>query len=188
MSDNQASPANDAVLTRLLNSLQKQAALLGYENWAQTQLEGSMVKGTKAVSYFLDDMHQVVKPSAKKEIPAISTLLKEQDDIDAQVWDVQYGINRLKSHLFPGFDSKEVRQYFLVEKVLPALRTIVQDMFCLRFEETDIRAWHPSATSYLVYDKSRNEEVLIGRLFFDVSSREGNRWSICTYCPQRCLR
>lgn len=173
MSNNQASPANEAVLARLLNSRQKKAALLGYKNWAQMQLEGTMAKETKVVSRFLDDMYQVVKPRAKKEIQAISKLLKEQDDIDAQVWDVQYGISRLKSHLSPGFDSKEMRQYFLVDKALPALRTIVQDMFCLRFEETDIRAWHPSVTSCLVYDKSRNEEVLIGRLFFDVSSREG---------------
>lgn len=172
MSNNQASPANETVLRRLLNLRQEKARLLGYENWAHMQLEGTMAKDIKAVRNFLDDMHQVVKPRVSKEIQEITKLLKEEDDIDAQVWDMQYGISRLKSHLFPGFDSKEMRQYFLVDKVLPALQRIVQDIFCLRFEDTDACAWHTSVTSCLVYDTCQSEEVLIGRLSFDVFQRE----------------
>lgn len=173
MSNNQASPVNESVLKRLLGLRQEKATLLGYKNWAQCQLEGTMAKTTQTVLDFLDDMHKVVNPRVEKKIQEIIELLKEQDNIDAQAWDMQYGSTRLKSHLFTGFDPKEMRQYFPVDKVLPAMRKITQDMFCLRFEETDTTAWHPSVTSCLVYDKGRGEEVLVGRLFFDVFQREG---------------
>lgn len=173
MSNNQASPANERVLRRLLDLRQDKATMLGYENWAQCQLEGTMAKTTQTVLDFLDDMYEVIRPRVQKEIREITELLKDQDNIDAHAWDMQYGSTRLKRRLFPGFDVKEMRQYFLVDKVLPAVRKIAEDMFCLRFEETHTFAWYPTVTSYLVFDKAKGEEVLLGRLFFDVFRREG---------------
>ncbi|KAJ9093870.1 hypothetical protein QFC21_006243 [Naganishia friedmannii] len=67
-------------------------------------------------------------------------------------------------------------QYFQVDKVFPALRSIVQSMFGLRFEEiVGSEGWHPSVTSFRVFDTTGGDDKLIGRIFFDLFSRDGKQ-------------
>ncbi|KAJ9124018.1 hypothetical protein QFC22_000810 [Naganishia vaughanmartiniae] len=169
-----AASVNGPVLQRLLGLRAQKAKLLGYKTWADYQLEVNMVKTATGATTFLEDVHDAVKPRAQREKTEIAKLLKEKDGVDVQSWDMVYGESLLKSHLLDGFDIKATRQYFIVNRVFPALLRIVERLFSLRFEELPhVEAWYPSITACRVYDTVDGDDRLIGRLFFDLYPREG---------------
>lgn len=179
------SPENEAVLKRLLDLRRQKANLLGYTDWSHYQLESTMVKSPVAVVDFLDNVFEAVKPRAEREKAQIAKLLKEQEQIVFKPWDLDYGVSRLKSHLFPGFDAKNARQYFPLARAFLALQKIVQDLFRIRFEPIEkVNAWHSSVSACLVYDTSSGQDTLIGRLFFDIYSREGKVDGASTWVVQ----
>jgi thimet oligopeptidase len=169
-----ASPTNEAVLKRLLDLRFTKANLLGYKDWADYQLDNTMAKTTEAVLNFLEEAHDAVKGRAEREKAQIVHLLKEQEGVEAQPWDLSYGTTLLKTHLLPGFDPKDARQYFPVDRSFSALKKLAQNLFGLRFEDLEeTRGWLPSVSSCLVYDPSCHQETLLGRLFFDIYPRDG---------------
>lgn len=173
--DTRASLVNEPVLKRLLMLRREQAELLGYKNWAEYQLEGTMMKTAVAASSFLDSVFAAVNPRAEKEKAVIAKLLKDRDQINMISWgDIRYGLTLLKSKLLPGFDPKDTRQYFPVARSFPAIQKIAQDLFRIRFQPMrNVRAWHSSVSACLVYDTSSGKEQLLGRLFFDIYHRDG---------------
>lgn len=79
----------------------------------------------------------------------------------------------MRAHLLPGFDHIKAREYLLLDKVFPALQTIVSNLFGLRFApDPSVTAWHPSVKVCNVYDLSKGDKI-IGRIFFDLFSRDG---------------
>jgi thimet oligopeptidase len=182
----QASPVNEQVLKRLLQLRHERATLLGYSNAAEYDVQGTMAGTVDEVTKFLEEVHNAVKPRAEEEKSAISKLLQESEGTALRQWDAAYGLNQLSSHLLPGFDLKEARQYFQVDKVFPALQRIAQNLFNLRFEPLDdIEAWHPSITAALVYDIANGGETLIGRIFFDIYPREGKVDGAAAYTTRK---
>ncbi|KAJ9124031.1 hypothetical protein QFC22_000824 [Naganishia vaughanmartiniae] len=186
-----ASPINEPVLEKLLTLRAQKAALLGYENWAEYQLENTMIKSVANVTSFLDDAHDAIRPKAEQEKLQMTELLKEKDGVDIQPWDLWYGETLLKSHLLEGFSLGSTRQYFQIGKVFPALLQIVERLFCLRFEKIDdVQPWHSSVAASKVYDVSGGKESLIGRLFFDLYPRDGKLDGAAAYTapqPTACM-
>lgn len=181
-----ASPVNEPVLKRLLTLRRERAILLGNSSAAEYELHDTMAGSVEEVTRFLDQVHEAVKPKAEEEKAAIFRLIREQEGIDFQPWDMGYGFNRLKTHLLSGFDPKEARQYFQVEKVFPAVQSLAQSLFNLHFEPIeDIEAWHPSVTAALVYDLADGGETPIGRIFFDIYPRDGKVDGTAAYTTRR---
>jgi thimet oligopeptidase len=172
MRRNQA-PNNEPVLLRLLEVRNEKAKLLGYKNWAEYQLEGMVLETPDAVNYFLEKGFQALKPQSDWEKRQIDHVLWEKEGIVSQPWDLRYGATLMRAHLLPGFDHAKAREYLLVDKVFPALQTIVSGIFDLRFApDPTVTAWHPSVTVCNVSDMS-NGGKLIGRIFFDLFARGG---------------
>ncbi|KAJ9106236.1 hypothetical protein QFC21_001381 [Naganishia friedmannii] len=179
-----ASSVNGPVLKQLLDLRGQKAKSLGYKNFAEYQLEVTMVKTIKNATTFMEEVFDAVKPRAEREKAQIIDLLKEKDGVEAQPWDMKYGDSMLKADLLEGFDLKATRQYFQGGRVLPALLRIVEKLLSLRFEEIDdIEAWHPSVTACRVFDTVDGKDTLIGRLFCDLYPREGkldgaSQWAV----------
>lgn len=77
-------------------------------------------KTPETVFAFLDKVADAVLVQAKKETSLVAEQLEASDGItDMKSWDVIYGINLLKSHLLPGFDPKDARQYFAHRESVP---------------------------------------------------------------------
>ncbi|KAJ9124030.1 hypothetical protein QFC22_000823 [Naganishia vaughanmartiniae] len=169
-----ASQTNGPVLKRLLNLRAQKAKLLGYNNWAEYQVEDTMMKTVDNVGTFMKDVYGVIRSRSDHEKAQIIDLLRAKHGVEPRAWDMKYGESLLKSHLLGDFELSETRQYFNVDRVFPALLRIVERLFNLRFEKVDtIKAWHPTVTASEVYDVSQGREILIGRVFFDLFPREG---------------
>ncbi|KAJ9092573.1 hypothetical protein QFC19_008681 [Naganishia cerealis] len=183
-----AALTNGPVLKRLLQLRGEKARLLGYQNWAEYQLESTMMQSVGNANRFLEIVHEAVTNRAHREKEQIVGLLKRKDNVTAGPWDFSgYGDNLLKSDLLEGFDPNTAHQYFQVKMVIPALLRIMENLFCLRFEEfAGIEAWHPTVFTRQVqdiadvtvfpdvkYQIADARIVLLGRIFFDLYSREG---------------
>ncbi len=69
-------------------------------------------------------------------------------------------------------DQEQIRQYFPLEKALPAMLDIYSHMLAVRFEAvTPAKAWAPGVTEYAIYDA--NSGNAIGWFFLDLYPREG---------------
>lgn len=170
----QANPINGPVLHRLLESRRRKARLLGFDNYAEYQLENTIMKSTENVASFLERVHEDVKPRSERETAEITELLEKNYRIDAQVWDMQYGGQLLKRHCLGNFDFKDTRCYFQRSRILLALLKIAEQIFSLRFEAiSGIQFWHSSVSACKVYDVIKGQDVLVGRIFFDLCPREG---------------
>lgn len=180
--DNIASPVNEAVLKRLLDLRREKSNLLGYRDWAEFQLEGTMAKTTDQVLAFLESVFDAVNSRAEKEEDIIAKLLQDRDQVKMEAWDLSYGQTLLKSELLPGFEPKDARQYFLIARVFPAVQKITQDLFRIRFEPIkNLTTWLPAVSACLVYDTSSGKDELLGRLFFDIYHRDGKKDGACAW-------
>lgn len=175
------SPQNEAVLKRLLELRQQKASLLGYTNWAEYQLDQTMMKTPDAAFAFLQTAFEAVKPSSDREKAEASEVFKSQGYGILKPWDLKFGVQLLKEKRCGGFDIKDTRQYFVVRNVIPGLQNILGELFSLRFDKvSETKTWHPTVTTSLVYDYAGGSEVLVGRIFFDLYPREGKLHAACT--------
>ncbi|KAJ9114047.1 hypothetical protein QFC22_005867 [Naganishia vaughanmartiniae] len=173
---NKGGPENEKVLSELLVLRQEKAELLGYPNWAAYEMGPGLINNVKDAQDFLQETRQVIDNAADVELLHLQKYMAGRHVDKLQLWDLAYVQNLLKSELLDGFDPKSTRQYFQVDKVLPGLRSIVESMFSLRFEKMlDCEAWHPTISVFQVYDTTCREEKLLGRIFFDLFSRQGKQ-------------
>jgi thimet oligopeptidase len=139
-----------------------------------------MVKNSEAALQFLQTAFEAIELQADEEKAEVAEILKSKGHGKLNPWDLSFGLILLKKERLQGFDVKTTRQYFPVHRVFLALQEIAENLFSLRFEPSaGTDAWHPSVTSCLVYDKAGSSESLIGRLFFDIYTREGKMDGAC---------
>ncbi|KAJ9093775.1 hypothetical protein QFC19_008215 [Naganishia cerealis] len=121
-----AEATNGPLLVKLLNLRARKADLLGYQNWAECQLQNTMAKSVANVTAFLEDAYEAIRPIAEREKEQIIEALKQKEGVVAQPWDMKYGLALLKNYQLGGFDIKSTRQYFQMSRVLPALLHLVE--------------------------------------------------------------
>lgn len=164
---------NAPVLEKILRLRQEAASLLGYQNWAELDMEETMLKTPETVASFLNDVQVVVDPLADQEMEVYRRLLARDGATEMQIWDLDYGQTLLRKSISPDFDPNQTTQYFRVAKVVPAIRQLVGKLFDLRFEEiVGLDTWDTRVTAYRVSEEAQ-EGKLLGRVFFDIFARNG---------------
>ena len=164
-----ASPANVAVLDKILGVRAEIARLLGYPNWAAYDMSSRMSGDVKTVSAFID---RVVAASAAKAGREFDELLalKRKDDPGAslvQVWDRPYYAELVRRQSYD-FDSQTTRPYFAFDRVLQGVLDVTSRVFAVTFRPvTSIDVWHPSVRVYDMLDGGR----LVGRVYLDLHPR-----------------
>lgn len=163
-------PANDAVLTELLEVRAERAALLGYGDWADYETEPRMIGSSAAVAAFLERVDAASGAAAELEYPILLERLR-QDDPDAEsvtIADFFYllGVLRRERH---DVDAQEVRSYFSFDRVLPGLLHTTGRLLDVEYVPAEITTWHADVRSYDVVRGGRT----LGRIHLDLHPREG---------------
>jgi len=164
---------NTAVIRELLQLRQEEAELLGYRNFAELSLVPKMAGSPEEVIAFLRDLGRRARPSAAADLAELREFAaKELAIADLQAWDVAFASERLKEARY-AFSDEEVRQYFVLPKVLEGLFRIVETLFEVRIvsSPTAARGWHESVGFYRI---ERNG-TLVGEFFLDLYARSGKR-------------
>ena len=162
--------ANVVRLSKALAIRDSLARLMGVPNWATYQLQTKGAKTPDRVLKFLNDLDTTLLPKARAEFAERVELKKASGDATPyKPWDYQYyGAQLLKQKY--SVDDKEVRQYFPVSHVIPAVMNIYSHLLGVRFiEYTKANAWAPDVRRFQVVDTATQKPL--GTIFLDLYPR-----------------
>lgn len=170
MSRNRAVDENQPVLKNLLEKRYELAQLLGHNNFATTNMLGTMVKKPANVVEFTSKLSRAIKAPVKKEKAQLLAQMQKIDPSAKNVrsWDSSYLANIVRENEY-NLDAKEVREYFDYDKVRDGILRLSEDLFGLSIKPYSGDKWHDSVEAYEVFENKK----LIGRFYLDSHPREG---------------
>ena len=165
---------NIPLIEKILVLRRQIANRLGYQTWADYQIEVKMAKNGATALEFEQKLARGLQPKFDAELAEFRQLkAKETGDPNAQIhlWDWRYYAEILKQEKYT-VDTEALRVYFPLQRVLDGMFTIYQRIFGLTFEriETPYK-WVDDLQLWAVSD-SRTGEPL-GFFYLDLYPREG---------------
>ena len=167
---NRAWPANDAVLTSLLEKRYELATTLGYPDYATLITSDKMIGTPQRAERFLEDIDGAARPGADAYFKELTAFAKAEDPtIEAlERWDGSYFDNKLKKQKYD-VDAAVVRQYFSYEKTQAGIFKLMKDLFGADIRPWKGRPWNADVSAWSLYDGDR----LVGHFYLDMHPREG---------------
>ena len=163
---------NSSVMVAILQARQRQAELLGFDNYAELSLATKMAKDIAEVNSFLENLAEKSLQQAQNEYKELSNFAKSKDNIELEPWDFAFYTELFRREKFK-YSSLEYRQYFYFDNVISGLFEIIARVFSLTVkEEHNFDKWHPDVKLYAVYDKNSN---LRGYFYIDLYARDKKR-------------
>lgn len=108
------------------------AQLLGYDNFAEYNLQERMAQNSESVYKLLDQLLEAYTPTAKQEYAEVQALARqaEGEDFVLMPWDWAYYSHKLKDRKF-NIDDELLRPYFELNNVKQGV-----------FEHGNQAVWH----------------------------------------------
>ena len=171
---NRAADVNPQRLEDTISLRDRAAKILGYNNHAEFILEIRLAKKPENVLEFLNDLQAKLKVLAGPELEELEALKKElEPDQESTVFDQDWAyFKRISEERKYNLDQDLVKQYFPTLYVVEEMLQFYQDVFGLKFKETeDVEKWHSDVQVFEVSDTETEE--YIGRFFLDLYPRDG---------------
>ncbi|MCW2496045.1 M3 family metallopeptidase [Jatrophihabitans sp.] len=168
---NRAWPANDPVLTEMLQLRREQAQLVGYESWPAYDADVKMVGGAKQIADFIEKITEAAESAGRRDYGELLAR-RQRDDPTATALDsadASYYGELIRRERF-SVDAQQVRQYFDFGRVRAGLLEVTSRLFGIEYRElTDTPVWHEDVTGYDVLLDGQH----LGRIYLDLHPREG---------------
>jgi thimet oligopeptidase len=164
---------NIPLLEEAIQLRQKVAREIGYDTWADYQIDGRMAGDADSVMEFLNDLKD---PLREKREAEFATLLSIKQRIDPGAksldhWDITYLTEIYKTEEY-GYSKDEVKEYFPLDRVLNGLFEIYESLYGITFEEVNNPVvWHPDVRLFKISDEA--DGTTIAHLYLDLYPREG---------------
>ena len=172
---------NTPWVKEILALRQEEAALLGYNNFAEVSLASKMAQSPAEVTSFLRDLAKRARPFAEKDVAEMREFAAQQLNIhNPQAWDWPYIGEKLKEARY-AFSEQEVKPYFTAPKVLAGLFKIVETLFEVTIRRDSAPVWHPTVEFYRIErhtERTRQQgsaPELVGQFYLDPGARAGKR-------------
>ncbi len=163
---------NTRVIEQILALRSEQAALLGYENFAQLSLVPKMASTPAQVLAFVRDLARRARPFAERDYAELVAFARDHLSLpDVQAHDLAFVSEKLKKDRY-AFGSEEVKQYFPEERVLSGLFRLVETIYDVAILAANAPAWHPTVRFFDIRDRAG---ALIGQFYLDLYAREGKQ-------------
>ena len=172
--DRLAIAENVPLVEKILGLRYQIAKLLGYDNWADYQIEVKMAKNGKTAIEFEEKLRDGLQPKMDAELAEFRKLkAAETGDPNAQInlWDWRYYADQLKKTKY-NVDSEQLRVYFPMQRVLDGMFAIYQRIFGVTFTQLDPPyQWVDGLQLWAVSDTQTGEPL--GFFYLDLFPREG---------------
>lgn len=180
--NNRAYPENEFVLERIRDKQQQLAELLGYQSFAELDLDGQMANGVEEVQSFLDRMLMASQTKAIEDHRACMQYAPKELFDEAgkrNAWDGNFvTAPYIKEHY--AFDQQEFSAYFSLDNTVQRMLSLYEDFFSLRMRiEENTGAWHEDVK--LISVRDRESDILLGHIILDLLPREkkfGHFWTM----------
>ncbi len=163
---------NSSLIERLLALRAEEAALLGFDSFADMRLETRMADDPGQVLEFLHTLATRARPYGERDLEELKAFAAESLGLtDLQPWDVAFVSERLREARY-AYSEEEVRQYFTEDRVLEGLFKVVGRLFAVGLHPIDAPVWHPGVRVFEVRDA---QAQTLGTLYLDLHARHGKQ-------------
>lgn len=159
---------NNSNIRRIVELRHRQAALLGYPDYASYNLSNTMAQTPEAVSNFIKSLLKEAYPAAKRDLFQVTEYAQNHGAmLPLQNWDFSYYSEKLKKEQY-GFDAEVLRPYFQLERVRQGIFDLYNRLYGLTFKESkEIEVYQEDVRAYEVFDGER----FMGVLYLDMFPR-----------------
>jgi peptidyl-dipeptidase Dcp len=163
---------NKEVIKKLVDLRLKRANILGFESFADYQLESRMAKTPAAVYNLLNQLWKPALESAKRELADMYTVVKasghEIDQLEAYDW--RFYFEKAMASKF-NLSDDELRPYFKLENVRDGIFYVSNKLYGITFTQIEnVPLPYPEATAFECRDEDGSH---LGVLFMDMFARPG---------------
>ena len=176
--DNDNEFDNKEIIKKIVKLRDERAKLLGFNNFAEYQIDINMAKTPQAVYDFLLKIWEPALKMAKQDVKEMQAIVdKEGGNFKLASWDWWYYNEKLKLQKF-NLDENEVKPYFSLENAKNGVFYVVEKLYGLKFvKRDDLPTYHAEAEAYEVQEADGS---FLGVLYMDFHPRDGKRvgaWS-----------
>ncbi len=171
--DHNDSLDNKSNINEIVNLRLKKAKLLGFNSWAEYQLDDRMAKTPENVYNLLNDVWAYALPATIKEAEKLQQMINaEGNNFDLQPWDWWYYSEKLRSQDYD-LDENQLRPYFKLENVVDGIFYVANRLYGLKFIQNDnLPKYHPDVIAYEVW---QGDDSIMGVLYMDFFPRDSKR-------------
>ena len=165
---------NLEIVKKLANVRMEIAQLLGYDNFAEYNLQERMAQNSESVYKLLDQLLEAYTPTAKQEYAEVQALARqaEGEDFVLMPWDWAYYSHKLKDRKF-NIDDELLRPYFELNNVKQGVFGLATRLYGITFKKNpDIPVYHKDVDAYEVFDK---DGKFLAVFYTDFHPRAGKR-------------
>lgn len=172
-----ANDTRDLVL-KLVDIRAKQAALLGFADYASWSMADQMAKTPAAALKFMREISPAARARAERELADIQQIINRQPDpFTAQAWDWLFYAEQVRRDRF-AIDEAQIKPFFSLDRVLTeGVFWAASQLFGLRFvERFDIPVYHPDVRVWEIFADNGEGMALFYGDFFTRDSKSGGAW------------
>jgi len=169
---------NRPLVKRLVQIRAQKADLLGYGNWAEYQLTGTMAEKPENVLNMLNSMVPAVVNNTKAEQADIQAMIeREGGDFEVQPWDWAYYAEKVRQEKYD-LDESEVREYFEFNRVLnDGLFYTMNRLYGITFKpRPDLPVYHPDVQAFELFDHDGESLAIFYADYFAREGKRGGAW------------
>ncbi len=172
--DSRAKDNNVPLIKKMVELRSEIATLLGYNSWADYQIEPRMAgKGDTALQ-FLQNLKTGLQPKLDQELAALKEIKSKEkysENPDVNLWDWRYLSEQYRKQKFE-VDTEVLRNYFPYQKVLEGMFATYERIFQIKLEPVQLNdKWVEDLQLYYVSDSKTNAPL--GLFYLDMFPREG---------------
>lgn len=161
---------NSALMQEILALRAEQAALVGFDNYAEYSLASKMAPSVDEVRGFLFELAEKARQPAQKEVAQLAEEARQYGIQQLEAWDAGYLAEKIKQRDYK-LSQEQLKPYFPAPVVIKGLFSIVERLYGIRIEEKQTSTWHPDVRYYEV---SEHGNVIAG-FYFDLYARSNKR-------------
>ena len=165
---------NEEVILELLQLRHEYANILGFEDYASFAASKNMAKTKENILENINSIIERTETVNEVENQRFKDFVasKSVDPKSLKPWDKSYYYKKYKDEVM-NFDENEIKPYFELEHTMEGILSLVEKLYSIKFQKTNIPAYHKDIDVYLVVDQITKEES--GLFYFDLYARDGKR-------------
>jgi oligopeptidase A len=171
--------ANPPLIVEIVALRQEQAALLGFDNFADLVLEERMAKTGAAARSFVSDLATRCRAAFGREQQQLLAFRRELEGPDApelSPWDVSYYSEKQRQALY-AFDAEQLRPYFSLKAAVGGLFETARRLYGVDIRpNTTLSTWHADVETYDIFDEGGQHLASFYADFFPRDSKRDGAW------------
>ncbi|SNQ44685.1 M3 family metallopeptidase [Cellulophaga lytica] len=166
------------IITKIAELRAKKGALLGFKNYAEWSLQGTMAEKPENVFTMFNGLIPAATTKAKNEAEEIQKMIaKNGEDFTLAAWDWNRYAEMVKKEKYD-LDESAIKPYFEIKTVLEkGVFYAAEKLYGITFKERkDIPTYHKDVMVYELFEENGDQLGLFYADYFARPSKRGGAW------------